>query len=191
MTRVFAHELGVEYSFEIVADLLSLEAAHYGGNPALRVPSLRSGDETWFGALNVCRQLARFARGPRRVVWPEQLTDCLGANAQELVLQAMSTEVSLIMHGLGTPADAPVLEKGWRSLRNMLSWLDSRWEAVLRGLPAERDVSLLEISAFCLAEHLDFRLGLPTNGYPALHDFAREFAERPSARATPYRFDTP
>src|SRR4051812_43364066 len=94
VTRIFAAELGVEHGFEIVPDLLSLDAADYGGNPALKLPSLRTPRGIWFGALNICRELERLA--PRRpfIVWPEAYDGPLLANAQELTLHAMATGVT-------------------------------------------------------------------------------------------------
>ena len=56
-------------------------------------------------------------------------------------------------------------------------------------LPSPRDLSLFEVTLFCLLEHLVFRETLPLVPYPALLRFAAEFRERPSARRTTYRFD--
>ncbi|XXX72479.1 glutathione S-transferase N-terminal domain-containing protein [Sorangium sp. So ce134] len=192
VTRVFAAELGVAYAFEVVADLRSLDAADYAGNPALRLPILRTGATTWLGSLNICRELARRAPAQRRVVWPEHLTEALAANAQELASQAMATEVTLIMGQLaGTPKDDAQLAKLHRSLLNMLAWLDDNIEAARAVLPRDRDLSFLEVCLFCLVTHLEFRKVLPTSGYRALTAFCDEFGQRASAQATAYRFDAP
>jgi hypothetical protein len=39
-------------------------------------------------------------------------------------------------------------------------------------------------------EHLTFRQTLPVDPYPLLVRFTRDFARRPSAKHTAYRFDT-
>src|SRR5690242_17668197 len=65
VARLFAEELGLAYQFELVRDLLSRDSAHYGGNPALKLPALKTREATWFGALNICRELAR--RSERRL----------------------------------------------------------------------------------------------------------------------------
>ncbi|HEX2871408.1 MAG TPA: glutathione S-transferase N-terminal domain-containing protein [Polyangiaceae bacterium] len=190
VARIFAEELGVPYRLQVVPDLKSLEVDDYGGNPALKVPSLRSGDTTWFGALSICRELARISARSSRIVWPEELAQPLLANAQELVLHAMSTEVGLIMSGTGEQApDSPHRVKLTQSLINSLSWLDANVGAALAALPAERDLSYLEVTLFCLVTHLDFRKVLPTAPHLELSAFRRVFGARPAALSTEYRFD--
>jgi glutathione S-transferase len=71
--RMFAHECGVAYRFEPVLDLASRNPGDYAGNPALRIPIFATPQGTWFGALNICRELVRRAPQPPHVVWPERL----------------------------------------------------------------------------------------------------------------------
>src|SRR5690606_23933123 len=157
------------------------DASEYGGNPALRVPVLHTEEGEWFGALNICRALER--RAPAggvkgRVVWPEDLTLPLLANAQELALQAMSSEVALIMARLASAdAAAAHLAKQRDSLERMLGWLDAHAEAVVMALPADRALSFLEASLFCLVQHLEFREVLPVAPYRALGELARRFGD--------------
>lgn len=188
--RIFAAELAVPYAFEIVRDLQSMSVEDYGGNPALKLPSLRTPQATWFGSLNICRELARLAERPRHLVWPESLAQPLLANAQELVLQAMSTEVGLIMSGLAGQPDTPHRRKMARSLDNVLSWLDAHLEQTLAALPRERDVSYLEVTLFCLIDHLDFRKVVSTAPHAQLTAFRDAFGTRAACRETEYRFDT-
>ncbi len=187
VARIFAHELGVAHGFEIVHDLGSLSPGDYGENPALRVPVLKDSARAWFGALNICRALARASSERLRIVWPEQLTTPLLANAQELTLQAMASEVELIMSGEAT-ATTRFSNKRRVSLESSVRWLDEHVDAMLASLP-ERDLSYLETTLFCLTEHLDFRQVLPTQPFSRLTAFRALFAERAAARATPFRFD--
>jgi len=189
IARIYAAELEVAYEFRIVPDLMSLDAADYGGNPALRMPVLHTPEGAWFGSSNVCRALSRRALSGRRLVWPEDLERPLSANAQELVLVAMSTEVSLIMAQLGGAGAGGNVDKLRRSLESTLAWLDEQIEAVLAELPSERDLSFLEVAAFCLVTHLSFRSVLPIARYLKLIAFSERFGERASARETAYRFD--
>lgn len=53
-----------------------------------------------------------------------------------------------------------------------------------------RDLSLFEVTLFCLIEHLVFRPTQPIQSYRSLLSFSEAFAARASARATVYRFDT-
>lgn len=190
LARIFAEELGVPYALQVVRDLKSLDTQDYGGNPALKVPSLISGDATWFGALNICRELARASERRLRIVWPEALEQPLLANLQELVLHAMSTEVGLIMSGNAEqPSASGHRLKMTQSLTNSLSWLDTSIHAALAALPPERDLSYLEVTLFCLITHLDFRQVLSTAPYGNLTDFCQGFGVRASCASTEYRFD--
>lgn len=133
VTRIFAMEAGLTYSFSVVPNLLSTNPADYGGNPALRVPSLLTPQGAWFGALNVCRELVRRSKSQLRPVWPEDLAQPLLANAQELTLQAMSTEVSLIMSKLaGGDRSGPGESKARLSLQGTLTWLEKNAKPLLR-----------------------------------------------------------
>ena len=153
------------------------------------MPVLQTNQGTWFGSAGICRELCRRAPRERRLIWPEDLDQPLSANAQELVLVAMSTEVSLIMAQLGGAVAGGNIEKLRRSLEGTLAWLDERIEAVLAELPGGRELSFLEVTAFCLITHLSFRELLPIGHYPKLFAFSERFAERASARETLYRFD--
>jgi glutathione S-transferase len=191
VTRMFAAELDVSYELRVVPDLRSLSAADYAGNPALRLPILKSPRGDWFGALNICRELARLSERTPSVVWPEQLDQPLLANAQELTLQAMATEVSLIMaQASGLEPNATALDKQRTSLANLTVWLDEHVDAVVAALPRSRDLSFLEVALFCYATHLEFRAVLPLADYPRLHGFCGTYGERASAQSTLYRFDT-
>jgi glutathione S-transferase len=189
IARIYAAELGVPYAFRVVVDLMSLDPADYGDNPALRLPVLQTTEGTWIGASNICRALARRAPTDRLLVWPEHLDQPLLASAQELTLVALSTEVSLIMAQVANAAAGANIDKLSRSLQNTLGWLDENIDALLAALPAERQLSFLEVTAFCLVTHLTFRNVLPITPYPRLVAFSERFAERPCAQQTLYRFD--
>jgi hypothetical protein len=190
ITRIFAAELGVDCSFEIVRDLMSMEPADYAGNPALKLPALRTAEGVWFGALPICRELARVSPRALDIVWPEALAQPMVSNAQELTVQAMATEVGLILAKVaGEDGQSPALAKMRQSLLNTMAWLDARLPDVLAALPATRDLSYLEVTLFCLGTHLEFRDVLPTAGYANLTAFCAAFGARESATATPYQFD--
>ncbi|WP_434299133.1 glutathione S-transferase N-terminal domain-containing protein [Corallococcus exiguus] len=190
IARLFAAELGVDHSFQVVRDLLSTAPADYGGNPALRIPVLKTAQGVWFGALNVSRELWRRSNPRLRVVWPEDLDVPLLANMQELTLQAMATEVTLVMEKMAGAGEGTTHARKLReSLLNMMAWLEENASAALAALPPERDLSYLEVTLFCLVTHLEFRDALPTASYETLNRFCQQFAQRPSASATPFRFD--
>ena len=189
VARIFAHELGVEHDFLPVYDVTSLDAATFAENPALRVPSLLTESGTWFGSLNVCRELARRAANPAAVVWPEALADAASANAQELVLETMGAEVTIVMaRAAKLPGDHAFLEKPRARIDASLAWLERELPGVLARLP-ERSLSFLEVTAFCLCTHLPFREVRPIDDCPNLSAFVARFGARDSARLTEYRFD--
>jgi glutathione S-transferase len=190
VARVFALELGVACSLRVVFDLTSTEREEFGGNPALKIPTLQAASGTWFGALNICRELSRQSTLRRRIVWPENLEQPLLANAQELVLQGMATEVNLLMAAASRPEqDTPHQLKMKASLTNTLAWLEANESSVLKALPAERDLCFLEVTLFCWLTHLEFRKVTSLEGYRALRGFSEQFSARASARETAYRFD--
>jgi glutathione S-transferase len=188
---VFAHELGVPFELVPVYDLTIVDPAAYGGNPALKIPTLRAGASLVFGAENICRTLADLAGANARIVWPEQLRDAVSRNAQELVWHGMTAQVQLSFGTLiaKLPADNVYFAKGRDGFEGALCWLDNHLASVLAVLPAARDVSLFEVSLFCLVEHIVFRGTLSLEPYPSLVRFAADFAARPSAQRTQYRFD--
>jgi glutathione S-transferase len=187
ITRLFAEELGVPYTLQVVTDLRATESAGYGGNPALRMPTLLAPSGIWYGSLNICRELGRLAPSPRRLVWPEQLPGALLSNLQELTLQAMATEVELVMND-APPESSTLARKRRESLQGTLTWLDHHSESALALLP-ERDLSYLEAALYCLVTHLEFRNVLPTEPYESLRRFAAHFGQRQSAQRTAFRFD--
>jgi glutathione S-transferase len=191
VARLFAHELGVEYEFRPVLDIGSTDAGAFGGNPSLRVPSLHTESGTWLGSMNACRELARRATVRRRIVWPEEHADVVVANAFELLSEGMAAEVQIVMaKSSGLAADHSFLVKPFARIRGSLEYLESNLPHVLVSL-SPRDLSLLEIMLFCFGEHLEFREILSIADRPRLSAFVREWSARPSARATPYRFDQP
>jgi hypothetical protein len=143
----------------------------------------------WFGSLNVCRELWRQSSRKPRVVWPEDLDAPLLANAQELVQQCMASEVLLVMDKVAGGDGNAYQAKLRTGLLNSLAWLEENVGAALAALPPQRDLSFLEVSLYCLVTHLEFREVLPTASYAALNRFCQQFAQRASARETPYRFD--
>jgi len=190
VARIFAVELGVECSFQVVPDLLSTEPSDYAGNPALRLPILESSSGSWFGTLNICRELARHSTRGMTLIWPEDLRGTLLCNAQEFTLQAMATEVALVMASLaGENLGGAQQAKQRASLLNVLEWLDGNVNAALTALPATPHLSYLEVTLFCLLAHLEFRGVVPVSPYPALLGFCGQFAARDSARDTGFRFD--
>lgn len=188
VARIFAAELGVECSFRVVPDLLSTRAHDYAGNPALKLPILETEAGSWFGTLNICRQLSRLSTRRLRLLWPEDSNQPIPCNAHEFVAQAMTTEVALVMATLAGETNSAQRAKQQASLLNLLVWLNDNIDATLAGLPVH-DLSFLEVTLFCLVTHLEFRNVVPVSPYPALSTFCQRFGARHSATETLFRFD--
>lgn len=190
---IVAEELHVPYELVPIYDMAELGRDVYAGNPALKLPILRHGETVLFGALNICRAIAESAPRAANVAWPEQLRDDLSRNAQELVWHCMSAQVQLVMGTLigKLPADNVFFVKIRKGIENCLQWLDAQHARTLAALPKDRDLSVYEVSLFCLVEHLDWRQTMSVGAYPALRDFTRIFGARESAQRTAYQFDTP
>ncbi len=195
VTRLVAAELGVELELQPVLDLTSQDPHDYGGNPALKVPVLQVDGVPFYGSLNICRRLWSLAGKPEGALWPEDLQDPLLSNALETVLNGMGSEVPLVMHritaqsrGDATPEPA-TLAKTRVSLRGCLDWLERNLPAIESALPGDRPLCFLRISLFCFLEHVQWREVLDLQPFPRLRAFSAEFARRPAAEATAYRFD--
>lgn len=192
VVRMLALELGIDASLAPIFDLMGTDPATYAGNPALKLPALRVGDDTVWGSLNACRLLARQVDGGEaRVFWPEEARTPLLMNAHEVVAHAMAAQVEVVFHEIVSkrPPDA-TSRKRRESLLGCLAWLDAHLDAIRAQLPSER-IALLDLMLYCLLEHLPFRNPVDLSGLPALTAFVADFGARGSARATPYRFDAP
>jgi glutathione S-transferase len=187
--RVFALELGVTHMFLPVLDITSADPATYAGNPALKMPVLVDADGPLFGTENICRELARRSQTRSRVVFRGDVADRVVANAEEMTLHVMSTDVILVMASMvgdGRVAAPPKLR---RSLESSLAYLNENLDRVLDALPADRSLSFLETALFCVLTHLPFRQVMDVASYERLTSFSEQFGMREGARRTEYRFD--
>jgi glutathione S-transferase len=188
IARFFAHELEVAYTFRPLFDLMSLDPTAYGENPALKIPVLIDEQGPLFGSENICRELTRRARDRERVVLRGATNHRLVTNAEELVLHAMSTEVSLITSKFTGQTPGPKLTS---SLEHCLRWLDEHLSEVRAQLPSDRALSFVEVATFCLVRHLPFREVMDVSPWKRLAAFCAEMDARSGARATEYRYDQP
>lgn len=191
---IFAEELELAYELVPIYDMTALDPQRYGDNPALKLPILRRNGSSVFGTVNICRTLVESTSSrAARIVWPEELRDDTSRNAQELVWHCMAAQVQLVM---GTvvgklPDDNVLFVKTRTGMENALAWLNEHLHEVLQALPRARDLSVFEVSLFCLLEHLAWRGPMQTDHGAALMRFAHRFGQRPAAQQTAYQFDAP
>ena len=130
------------------------------------------------GCLSIPEQYAEVKRPAScRVKWLDEKGEAHEAELDGLLKQA------------GISLDNAFLAKIVASFHGALAWLDTHLAAALAELPAPRTTSVLEVSVFCLVEHLAFRATISAEPYATLRRFAETFATRPSAQRTSYRFD--
>lgn len=151
VVRMLARELGIAAPLAPIFDLMSTDPATYAGNPALKLPALRVGDDVVWGSLNACRHLARqIDGGEARVFWPEDARTPLLMNAHEVVTHAMAAQVEVVFHEIVSKRSADTTSRKRReSLLGCLAWLDAHLGAIRAQLPAER-IALFELMLFCL-----------------------------------------
>ena len=187
VARIFALELGVPHDFRPVLDLTTLDPGAYAQNPALKIPVWVDEQGPLFGAENICHALRRRSgQTAASVILRGEQPERVVANAEELTLHVMSCGVSLLMAKAGGSAAPP---KVTPSMHNSLRYLDETLTSTLAVLPSTRLLSFFEVALFCLVTHLKFRDIMDATGFRQLQDFCVGFAERDSAKATPYRFD--
>jgi glutathione S-transferase len=188
VARIFALELGVPHDFRPVLDLTTLDASAYAQNPALKIPVWVDEQGPLFGAENICHALRRrSAKTAPSVILRGDLPDRAVANAEELTLHVMSCGVSLLMAKMAGSTAPPKVAP---SLHNSLLYLDETLPATLAALPSSRLLSFFEVALFCVVTHLKFRDIADASAFRQLQDFCLSFAERDSAKATSYRFDS-
>lgn len=189
MVRMLALELGLDVGFEPIRDLMSRDTEAFAGNPALKMPNLRVGDETIFGSMNICRYLARVADAESDVLWPESVDTPLLMNAHEILAHAMAMQVEVVTHEIvAKRAPDPVSIKRRESLENCLAWLEDNLETLQSQWPP-RKIILFDLGLFCLLAHFPFRNPMDLSAMPRLRAFSDDFGERASAKSTPYQFD--
>lgn len=195
VVTMLAHELALPYELDVVSDLTSLDPCAYGGHPALKLPTLHVGATQVLGTANICRTLVALAGRAKdpRVVLAEHVEEDLARNAQELVWQAMALQVQLVVGVVlaHLPAGSVYFAKAGAGLTGALAWLEQHLDPVLAALPTARQVSVFELTLFCLFEHLGFRPTVPLAALPRLRAFTAAYATRESARQTAFRFDAP
>lgn len=193
VAAIFAHELRLPFELVVVQDPMSFDAAMYGGHPAFKIPTLCIGESALFGTENICRKLTELAgrSGDLSIVFPEHVSSDVGRCAQELVWHAMTVQVQLVIGTLfgGLPPDNVFFAKARQGMQGALAWLDAHLSTVLSLLPTARDLSVFEVTLFCLVEHLSFRPTISVDPYLALSAFAANFAKRASAQRTRFRLD--
>ena len=186
-----AELLGLQWSLQPVDDLQGQDPEKYAGNPAMKIPVLVDGSTTLFGTQNICRALCHRAPAQARARLRDESGSPMLQNAQELVWHCMAAQVQLVMGTVlsALPAESPYFTKIRAGLEGSLAWLDDRADALLPDRLGPAVISPLEITLFCLMEHLTFRPTVDAGKYERLAELTQRFGQLEVARRTAYRFD--
>lgn len=180
--RIVLHELEIPFDFQRVPDLLAADAARYGHNPLMRVPTLLDGDQWIIESDHIVRHIVttRAPHDPLRVLSPT----VADLNRLAVVNGIMAHEVTIILAargGLGDVMAHTYFQKLARAMTEGLAWLDRELD------PAREAFDYVDVATICMWQHLVHYALLPgLDGYPRLAARVARFAARPSvARTTP------
>ena len=174
--RVLMSELGVEFDFVRAPGVLATNAATYGDNPLLRVPTLVYGSDTVIKSDHIARYLVnQFDPTDRLRVCSETVPDL---NRLAVVNGVMDSEVVLILAKRGGLTDLEgvvYFRKLMLAMENGLSWLDQRT------VPDAETFDYGDICLICLWQHLVHYQSAPgLERYPRISARVARFVDRPS-----------
>ena len=180
--RVVVEELGLACELRYVPNLLSSDAADFGGNPILRVPVLLDGDVRVVESDAICRHLVetRDTEGDRLGFFDR---DVERRNALAFLAAVMGAEVEILLAGragLDSGPAAPFFGRYHRVIRDSLAWIESEGERLW-----PEGFSWLDVVLISAWDHLRHsKLVPPGEAYPWIEARTARFADRPSIRST-------
>lgn len=178
--RIVLHELGIPFQFEVVSGLLQTDAASYGGNPLLRVPTLIDGAQWVIESDHIARHLVR-TRAPHDPL--AVMTSSVEAlNRLAAINGVMGHEVTWILAERAGMQDAlshGYFQKIVQSMRTTLAWLDQGTK------PQRAGFDYGDIALVCLWQHLTHYAMLPgLQDFPRIAQRVAQLADRPSVAST-------
>jgi glutathione S-transferase len=178
--RILFAELGVPFDFVRTPGVLASDAAAYGDNPLMRVPTLVDGADTLIESDHIARYLVgKHDPADRLGVRRERVRDL---NRLAVTGGIMDNEVVLILAKRGGLADlesVTYFQKLRGAIDTGLAWLDEH-------TPAEgADFDYGDIAAICMWQHLQhYGLVPDLPRYARLAARVERFAARPSIAST-------
>jgi len=178
--RIVFAELGVEFDFVRARSVLAGEAAAYGDNPLMRVPTLVHGDDTVIESDHIARYLvARFDPSDRLGVRSERARDL---NRLAVVNGIMDNEVVLILAKRGGVTDLSTVayfRKLATAIESGLAWLDGHTD------PEDVGFDYRDLTTICMWQHVVYYQLVPgLERYPRIAARVARFADRASIAST-------
>lgn len=180
--RIVLHELDISFHFELVRNLLEADAARYGQNPLMRVPTLIDGDLWIIESDHIARHLVA-TRAPHDPLSVLTLTTA-DLNRLAVLNGIMAHEVTIILAARGGLTDVMAhtyFQKLTHAITSGLSWLD-------QNLDSEREsFDYVDVVTICMWEHLVHYGIVPgLHGFPRIAERVARFSRRDSvAHTTP------
>lgn len=180
--RILLHELAIPFDFELVRNLLEADAARYGQNPLMRVPTLIAGDLWLIESDHIARHIVstRAPHDPLNVLTPTTAE----LNQLAVMNGIMAHEVTIILAARGGLTDVmshTYFQKLAQAITSGLSWLDQE-------LDSEREsFHYVDVVTICMWEHLNHYEIVPgLQGFQRIAERVARFSTRDSvARTTP------
>lgn len=180
--RILLHELEIPFELELVRNLLEADAAPYGGNPLMRVPTWIDGDLLLIESDHIARHIVatRAPHDPLNVLAP----GIADLNRLAVMNGIMAHEVTIILAARGGLADVMAhtyFQKLCHAIDSGLSWLD-------RTLESEREsFHYVDVVTICMWDHLNhYRLVPGLESFQRIAERVARFSMRESvARTTP------
>lgn len=178
--RIVLHELEIPFAFERVPNLLTTDAAGYGKNPLMRVPTLIDGEQWVIESDHIVRHIVttRAPHDPLRVLSPTVAE----MNRLAVVSGIMANEVTIILAARGGLADVmshAYFQKLAAAMSAGLAWLDRELD------PGREGFDYVDVATICMWQHVvHYGLVPGLDGYPSIAGRVARFAERPSVAGT-------
>jgi glutathione S-transferase len=180
--RILLHELAIPFDFELVRNLLEVDATRYGQNPLMRVPTLIDGDVWLIESDHIARYIVatRAPQDPLNVLTPT----AADLNRLAVMNGIMAHDVTLILAARGGLTDVMAhtyFQKLARAITSGLAWLD-------RELDREREsFDYVDVVTICMWEHLEHYGIVPgIESFQRIAERVARFSQRDSvARTTP------
>jgi glutathione S-transferase len=180
--RILLHELGIPFHFEVARNLLEMDAARYGQNPLMRVPTLIDGDLWLIESDHIARHIVatRAPHDPCNVLTPA----AVDLNRLAVVNGIMAHEVTIILAARGGLDDVmshTYFQKLGNAITSGLTWLD-------RQIDSEREsLDYVDVATICMWDHLVHYALIPgLQSFQRITERVARFSARDSvAQTTP------
>lgn len=147
--RIVFHELGIAYDYQLVPDLFDPDAAAYGHNPLLQIPTLIDGDLRIIDSDHIVRHVVatRAPDDPLRIL----ALSVAELNQLAVLNGIMAHQATVMLAQLGGLTDwmaNAYFRKLAHGVMNGLEWLDQQLDC------RQDSFTYIDIATICMWQHL-------------------------------------